>query len=68
MGVLLLVARGLSNRQIAASLHRSEATIERHIANIGAKSGAQSRTEATRKALSEGWIALRDVTQGNEER
>ena len=64
---LLLLARGLSNRQIAASLHRSEATIKRHIANIEAKSGAQSRTNATRKTLSEGRISLRVVTQGNEE-
>ena len=32
--VLLMVARGMSNHQIAASLHLSEATVKRHLANI----------------------------------
>src|SRR5215212_8596781 len=32
--VLLMVARGMSNHQIAVSLHLSEATIKRHLANI----------------------------------
>ncbi len=59
--ILLLVARGQSNRQVASTLHLSEATIKRHLANIYPKLGVNSRGEATRKALSEGWISARDL-------
>ena len=38
--VLLMVARRMSNHQIAVSLHLSEATIKRHLANIYPGSGA----------------------------
>jgi DNA-binding NarL/FixJ family response regulator len=62
--ILLLAARGLSNRQISASLSLSEATVKRHLANLYAKMDVGSRGEATRKALSEGWFTARDVTQG----
>jgi len=41
--VLLLVARGMSNQQIAISLHLSEATIKRHLANIYPRIGVSSR-------------------------
>ena len=60
--ILLLAARGLSNRQIAASLTLSEATVKRHLANLYAKMKVGSRGEATRKALSEGWFTARDLT------
>lgn len=60
--VLLQTARGMSNRQIGHSLHVSEATVKRHLANIYPKLGVSSRTEATRKALSEGWISTYDLT------
>ena len=60
--ILLFVSRGLSNRQISRVLHLSEATVKRHLANIYPKIGVSSRGEATRKALSEGWISTRDVT------
>ena len=61
--VLLLVARGLSNRQVAQALHLSEATVKRHLANIYPRIGVSSRGEATRKALSEGWISALDLTR-----
>ena len=64
--ILLLVARGLSNRQISRALHLSEATVKRHLANIYPKMGVSSRGEATRKALQEGWISTRDVTDVGE--
>jgi DNA-binding NarL/FixJ family response regulator len=64
--ILLLAARGLSNRQIAASLHISEATVKRHLANLYAKIGVGSRSEATRKALLQGWITARDLTLSEE--
>lgn len=60
--ILLLAARGLSNRQIATALSLSEATIKRHLANLYARMDVGSRSEATRKALSEGWFTVRDVT------
>ena len=65
--ILLFVARGLSNRQISRVLHLSEATVKRHLANIYPKIEVSSRGEATRKALREGWISTRDVTEVPEE-
>jgi DNA-binding NarL/FixJ family response regulator len=62
--VLLMVARGMSNQQIATSLHLSEATIKRHLANIYPRIGVSCRGEAVRKALSERWISARDITDG----
>jgi len=62
--ILLLVARGLSNRQIATSLSLSEATVKRHLANLYAKMNVGSRGEATRKALSEGWFTTQQMTEG----
>ena len=59
--ILLLAARGLSNRQIAASLSLSEATVKRHLANLYAKMKVSSRSEATRKALYDGWFTARDL-------
>jgi DNA-binding NarL/FixJ family response regulator len=61
--ILLLVARGLSNRQVANTLSLSEATVKRHLANLYPKLNVNSRGEATRKALSEGWISTREVTR-----
>ncbi len=54
MEILLQAARGMSNQQIATSLHLSEATVKRHLANAYGKIGGGSRTEATQKALSNG--------------
>ncbi|MBA2694176.1 MAG: response regulator transcription factor [Rubrobacter sp.] len=59
--ILLLAARGLSNRQAANHLHLADATIKRHLANIYQKLGVGSRGEAARKALSEGWISTHDL-------
>ncbi|WP_273846962.1 response regulator transcription factor [Rubrobacter calidifluminis] len=61
--VLLLAARGLSNRKISVVLHLSEATVKRHLANIYAKLGVTSRSEAARRALSEGWISTYELTR-----
>jgi len=65
--ILLLAARGLSNRRISEALHISEATVKRHLANVYEKMGVGSRGEASQKALSEGWITAGDLTRnGNE--
>ncbi|WP_166177648.1 response regulator [Rubrobacter tropicus] len=63
--ILLLAARGLSNRLIAASLHISEATVKRHLANVYEKMGVGSRGEASQKAMREGWITAGDLTRND---
>jgi DNA-binding NarL/FixJ family response regulator len=60
--MLLLAARGLSNRQIAARVHLAEGTVKRHLTNTYHKMGVGSRGEATRMALYEEWITIQDVT------
>jgi DNA-binding NarL/FixJ family response regulator len=65
--ILLMAARGLSNRRISDSLHISEATVKRHLANVYEKMGVGSRGEASQKALSEGWITAGDLTRGGEQ-
>ena len=61
--ILLLAARGLSNRRIAQELHLAEGTVKRHLANTYQKMGVGSRGEAVRKALSEDWITVREITE-----
>ena len=67
--IVLLAARGLSNGQIAATLHLSEATVKRHLANVYEKMGVSSRGEAAREALLRDWITIEEVTEdaGKEE-
>lgn len=43
--VLVLVYRGMSNKQIAAELSIAESTVKRHIGNIFKKTGTQGRQE-----------------------
>jgi DNA-binding NarL/FixJ family response regulator len=65
--ILLLAARGLSNHQIATSLHLAEATVKRHLANIYPKMGVSSRGEASREALRRDWITIEEVTEEDAE-
>ncbi len=67
MEILLLVAQGISNREIANALTLSEATVKRHLANAYPKMGVASRGEAVRKALFEEWITIQDITQEHEQ-
>ncbi|MEO3752703.1 response regulator transcription factor [Streptomyces sp. B6B3] len=52
--VLELVARGTSNRQIAASLFISEATVKTHLAHVYAKLGVNDRAAAVATAYDRG--------------
>ena len=61
--IVLLAARGLSNHQIASSLHLSEATVKRHLANIYPKMDVGSRGEAAREALMREWITIEEITE-----
>jgi DNA-binding NarL/FixJ family response regulator len=63
--VLVLVARGLSNYQIATEMHLAESTVKRHLANIYEKVGVGSRSEATRLALQEQWIGIAEITSAD---
>jgi DNA-binding NarL/FixJ family response regulator len=64
--ILLLASRGVSNRQIASRVHVAEGTVKRHMANINEKMGTSSRGQAARKALSQGWITIEEITQGDD--
>lgn len=65
--ILLLASRGMSNHQIAESVHLAEGTVKRHLANAYKKMNVNSRGEAARKALREEWITISDVTKEDDE-
>jgi DNA-binding NarL/FixJ family response regulator len=52
--VLSLIARGLSNREIAAHLIVSEATVKTHVNHVFAKIGARDRAQAVHYAYTQG--------------
>jgi two-component system, NarL family, response regulator LiaR len=60
MEVLRLVARGLSNDQIAARLVVSERTARTHVSNILSKLHLANRTQAALYALREGLASLHE--------
>jgi DNA-binding NarL/FixJ family response regulator len=43
--VLVLVAEGLTNRELAARLHLSPRTVEKHVASLLAKTGCRRRAQ-----------------------
>ena len=67
MEILVLVARGLSNRGIARSLRISATTVKRHLANAYPKMGVSSSREAVRKALYEEWITIQGIITQDEQ-
>lgn len=64
--VLRVLARGLSNSEIAEALFITEATVKTHVSSILAKLGLPSRTRAALYALKIGLITLNDIDVGAE--
>lgn len=58
--VLTLVAKGLTNKEIAQRLFISDKTARNHVASCLVKLGAGDRTEATTTAIVRGLIRLTD--------
>jgi DNA-binding NarL/FixJ family response regulator len=56
--VLQLVSRGLSNRDVANVIGRTDETVKVHLKNIFAKLGVADRTEAVTLALARGILHL----------
>ena len=56
--VLQLVARGYANKEIAARLTITEATVKTHLAHIFQKLGVNDRTEAVTRAVQRNIIRL----------
>ncbi|MFB7500555.1 response regulator [Streptomyces sp. NPDC056161] len=54
--VLVLIAEGLSNQEIARRLHVSTATVKTHINNLFAKTGVKDRAQAVRYAFGKGLV------------
>ena len=56
LGVVRLVAQGLSNAEIAARLYLSEATVKSHIARILAKLAVRDRVQVAVYAYEQGIV------------
>jgi DNA-binding NarL/FixJ family response regulator len=56
--VLAMIVDGLTSRQMASRLHRSERTVETHTANLYRKLGVGTRVQAVRRAAALGLVDL----------
>lgn len=56
LGILQLVGKGMSNKQIGKKLFISDRTVQAHLSNIFSKLNVNSRTEAVMHAVRKGWI------------
>ena len=58
LSVLTCIARGRSNKEIAAKLTLAEKTVKNHVSNLLSKLGLQSRMQAALWAVQKGWAKL----------
>ena len=58
LDVLRLVAHGLGNKEIAATLALSTHTVKYHLASVLTKLGVRSRTEAVSRGIRTGLLPL----------
>jgi len=56
--VLVQIAEGMINKQIAVTLGISTQTVKNHISHILAKLGVEDRTSAVLFAVAHGWISI----------
>ena len=61
MGILNLITRGLSNKQVARELGISHQTVKNHMTSILRKLAVNDRTQAAVYALRKGWVRLQDI-------
>ena len=60
--IVKLLAKGMSNREIARQLYISERTVQTHVHRIFEKLEVSSRTEAVLHCLREGWLNIEDLS------
>lgn len=65
--ILILVAHGLTNQEIAKELVISPNTVKVHLRNVFEKLEAASRTDAIVKAAQAGWIQVPGLEEGGSE-
>lgn len=58
LGVLVLISKGMSNKEIAAELKLAEGTVKLHVSSILAKLGVADRTQAILVAVKRGLVHL----------
>lgn len=56
--VLRMVAKGLTNKEVAQQLFISDRTVQAHLSSIFSKLQVSSRTEAVMHAIRKGWITV----------
>lgn len=59
LGVLERIVAGRANKEIAADLHISEATVKSHVNSLLGKLGVTDRTQAATVAIQRGFVHLR---------
>ncbi|TDD13769.1 response regulator transcription factor [Nonomuraea diastatica] len=63
--VLSSIARGLSNTELAAHLHLTQATVKSHVGSLLAKLGARDRAQLVIIACESGLVTPRVAEEGS---